>query len=166
MAGQAESESGRLVKPESVPKTIRWKSKRKLLDYETVFRRTVSDRFRALIEEIELGVHQFEPIQFINKDGSELATRWFWQVCNRLASTDPETTNFDISRGVWLPPLLGDRRLYFDEKRIGDVKFWHDKHLGGGPYITDAVKQRIEEAGITGVYFGERKKVLGEQVSA
>ena len=132
LAAQGESDSGRRVKPESVPKVIRWNTKRKLLDYETKFRRTVSDRFRALIEEIEPGVHQFEPIQFINKDGSELAVRWFWQVCNRLESVDRETTNLDTSRKGWRRPPLERAILFFDPRKIGDAKFWHDKHVGGG----------------------------------
>ncbi|MEL7188458.1 MAG: DUF1629 domain-containing protein [Pseudomonadota bacterium] len=149
-----------------MPKIIRWNTKRKLLDYETKFRRTVSDRFRALIEEIEPGVHQFEPIRFINKDGSDLAVRWFWQVCNRLASADPETTNYDTSRGVWLRPLLEDARLFFDEKKIGDAKFWHDKHLGGGPFVTNDVKEKIEKAKMSGIHFNGPRKTLGEARNA
>ena len=70
--------SGRGVKPESFSKVIRLGSKRKLLDYEKARRKTVSDRFRHLIEEIELGIRQFEPIRFIAKTGEDLANRWFW----------------------------------------------------------------------------------------
>ncbi len=101
----SRSFSGRRAKPESVPKVIRWKSKRKLLDYEGAYvGYSVSDRFRALIEEIEPGVHQFEPIRFVAKDGSLLEDRWFWQICNRINSVHPELSNWLLGPRTWRPP--------------------------------------------------------------
>jgi hypothetical protein len=84
----SRSFSGRRAKPDSMPKVIRWMSKRELLDYEGAYTGySVSDRFRDLIEEIEPEVHQFEPIRFVAKDGTLLEDRWFWQItaANTLA---------------------------------------------------------------------------------
>jgi hypothetical protein len=153
--------SGRRVKPESIPKAIRWMSKRELLDFETVCQGTVSQRFRALIEEIEPGIHQFEPIRFIAKDRSLLADRWFWQVCNRLDSVNREKSDWVLLGNAiqsWSPPskrlrIDGKHHLVFDVARIGDTRFWHDKHISTTLLVSDAAKSRIELAGITGVHF-------------
>ena len=146
--------SGRRVKPESVPKAIRFGSKRKLLDYETARRKTVSDRFRQLIEEIEPGVHQFETIRFIAKTGEDLGNRWFWQVCNRLDTVHAEqTANYKRNPTFWQATLHGEPKLVFSSDAIGQAQFWHDKHLDGGPYVSDAAKVRIVAEAMTGVHF-------------
>ena len=149
----SRSFSGRRAKPESVPKVIRWKTKRKLLDYETACRRTVSDRFRALIEEIESGVHQFEPVRFVSKDGADIGARWFWQVCNRIDSVHRGLTNMVLPKFNWRTPVGVEPRIGFDVSAIGHVSFWHDKHILNATFVSDAAKSRIEAAGITGVHF-------------
>lgn len=149
----APSFTGRRIVRESIPKTIRWKSKRKLLDYETTCIKTVSDGFRALIEEIEPGVHQFEPVRFIGKDRGDLGNRWFWQICNRIDSVHRGRTTMILPKFNWrsqvgVPPIL-----VFDIAAIGPAAFWHDKHISNASYVSDATKSRIETAGITGVHF-------------
>jgi hypothetical protein len=152
----SRSFSGRRALPESVPMVIRWMRKRPLLDYETSCRKTVSARFRALIEEIEPGVHQFEPIRFIAKDGAPLADRWFWQICNRIDSVHRERTNWFLDRGVWFPPpkpRTEEPLIVFDVREVAKAQFWHDKHGLSGTFVSDAAKTCIEAAGITGVHF-------------
>ena len=156
--------SGRRVKPESVPKVIRFKSKRPLLDYEGTWNiYSVSDRFRALIETIEPGVHQFEPVRFIGKDGSDLGTRWFWQICNRIDSVHREKTDWVLEGGViWGPSASFDSRNptfpVHDLHKIGHAKFWHDKHISNAAYVSDDAKSLIEAAAITGVHFTHREQ--------
>lgn len=156
-----EGDSGRRVKPDSLPKVIRWKSKRSLLDYEVAFVRTVSERFRALIEEIEPAVHQFEPIDFIAEDRSQLGTRWFWQVCNRLDTVDREKTDLVMGNVIWriddsIPK--GQRIGYvFNLSQIGNAQFWIDKHQCSMTLCSENAKSRIEAAGITGLRFIQQK---------
>lgn len=148
------SNSGRKVKEDSVPKLIRWNMKRKLLDYENAFISTVSDRFRDLIEEIEPGIHQFVPVKFIAKDDSDLAMRWFWQICNRIDGINREYTNWTLSNGrVWKPTAGQVHKLVIDLEAIGAAKFWHDKHVSGATFVSDDAKKRIEDASITGTRF-------------
>lgn len=150
----SRSFSGRRAKPESVPKVIRWKSRRKLLDYEGAYvGYSVSDRFRDLIEEIEPGVHQFEPIRFVAKDGQLLDERWFWQICNRIDGMHEELTNMVFNVKVWTPPPKPDvGKPVYDLRKIGAAQFWHDMHTKG-TFASDEAKARIDEAGITGVHF-------------
>ena len=157
----SRSFSGRRAKPESVPKVIRWKSKRKLLDYEGAYiGSSVSDRFRDLIEEIEPGVHQFEPIRFVAKDGKVLEDRWFWQLCNRIDGMHAELTNWQLGPRTWRPPSkprTEEPRMVFDSGKISGAHFWHDKHAKG-TFVSNAAKERIDTAGVTGVHFNHREQ--------
>jgi hypothetical protein len=113
---------------------------------------------RALIEEIEPGVHQFEPIKFLAKDGSFLEDRWVWQICNRLDSVNRQATKMILSDGlIWAADftLPEDQRgpMVFDTQQIGDAKFWHDKHVGAGNFCTDDVRETFDKAKITGLRY-------------
>lgn len=153
--------SGRRVKPESLPKVMRWMSQRQLLDYEAAFVPTISERFRALIEEIEPRVHQFEPIEFIAKDRSPLGSRWFWQVCNRLDTVDREKTDLVMGNVIWRTDesIPKDQRIgyVFNLFQIGNAQFWFDKHQCSMKLCSDKAKIRIEAAGITGLQFIQQK---------
>ena len=152
----SRSFSGRRVRPESVPRVIRWLSRRPFLDFENAIRKTVSDRFRAIIEELEPGVHQFEPIAFVAKDGSPLGRRWFWQICNRIDSVHRGKTTWVLNRVQWMPPLepgAEEPRLVFDLARIGSARFWNDKHSSSSNFMSDDAKSRLEAEKITGLRF-------------
>lgn len=154
----SRSSSGRRAKRKSVPKVIRWMSKRKLLDYENACRKTVSDRFRGLIEELEPGVHQFEPIQFVAKDGTPLEDRWFWQICNRIDGMHADLTNMVFSGRGWRPPPKPEiPRPVYSQRAIGGAHFWHDMHADG-TFVSDFAKSHIDDAGITGVHFKHREQ--------
>ena len=158
LRGSSTSFSGRRAKPETLPKVIRWKSRQRVGDFAGVFRKTVSDRLRTLIEEIEPGVHQFEPIKFLAKDGSFLEDRWVWQICNRLDSVNRQATKMILRNGkIWAPdftlPKNEQGPMIFDALQIGSAKFWHDKHVGAGNFCTDDVRQTLDKAKITGLYY-------------
>ena len=147
--------SGRRLVANDAPKQVLWASKRKLLDYESSRMINVSARFRDLIEEIEPGIHQFIPVEFVAKDGSLLGTRWFWQVCNRLDSVHRGLTNWTMfeSGSAWREPNVPGAEFIFNLDAIGQCKFWHDKHISSGRYVTDEVKARIDRAGMTGLRY-------------
>lgn len=145
--------SGRRVRPDSVPKVIRRFGRRKLLDFEGQFVWTVSDRFRQLIEEIEPGVHQFEPVRYINRDGQLYEERWFWQVCNRLDSVDRERSTGELRRVVYGPRKGVPFRVVFNLEAIGRAKFWCDKHYGLGQLVTDEVHERLVAERVTGLRY-------------
>lgn len=154
--------SGRRVKPETVPRVIKWKSRQKIGDFCSSHRKTVSGRLRALIEEIEPGVHQFEPIAFVAKDGSHLEERWFWQICNRIDSVNREETDWILFKGViWAPddriPKDERRGLVFDTGKIGAASFWHDKHDSNSNYCSSSARERLIETGMTGFRFYPQK---------
>jgi hypothetical protein len=164
LRGSSTAFSGRRVKPETLPKVIRWKSRQKIGDFADDCRHTVSSRLRALIEEIEPGVHQFEPIKFLAKDGSFLEDRWFWQICNRIDSVNRQATKMILRNGViWAAdftlPENEQGSMVFDTLQIGSAKFWHDKHVGAGNFCTDDVREILDKAKITGLRYRHFEQV-------
>jgi hypothetical protein len=145
--------SGRRLRVENAPTQVRWLSRRKLQDYESTRMANVSLRLRSLIEEIEPRIHQFIPVEFVAKDGSHLADRWFWQVGNRLDSVHRGKTNWQLPRSVWRSPVDEEPRLVFDLAKVGNAKFWHDKHIILGTNVTDETKARLQAEGMTGMVY-------------
>jgi hypothetical protein len=142
------------VVPDSVPKVIRRYGKRKPQDFENQWVATVSDRLRRLLEEIEPEVHQFEPLRYEDEKGVLLEERWFWQVCNRRDSVHRELSEVRLDGVVWRPSGKGPGwNVVFDLQRIGDAKFWCDKHLNIGRMIMDEVHASLLGARVTGMRF-------------
>ena len=131
--------SGRRAVAESIPSIIRWTSKRRFLDYETSIVKTVSERLRTLIEEIEPGVHQFQNVEYVSKDGNSLGSRSFWQICNRIDSIHRTEGNWTFNGVNREPPpkSLGPPRLVFDIEKTGTAEFWHDKHDSAETIMSD-----------------------------
>ena len=114
----------------------------------------VSARMRDLIEELEPGIHQFIPIDFVDRDGRFLEKRWFWQVCRRLDSVHRECTNWVLKHGVvWSGARIENPRLVFDKAAVGGSLFWRDKHLTIGIIVADRAKEEMVQAGFTGLRY-------------
>ena len=154
LLGGSQGYSGRRIKPESVPKVIRFLSKRRLQDFEGQFIKTVSDRFRDIIEKLEPDVHQFEQVQYVSKNGSVLEKRWFWQICNRLDTVHRGKTDW-VLEGAWLPPQGWNKvsKPIFDLSQIGDAKFWNDKHLVSADLCSDEAREYLDAAGVSGLRY-------------
>lgn len=140
--------SGRTVDPDSMPTKIYWASNRKTQDYKSLFVRTVSERFKILIEEIEPKVHQFVPLEFVRKSGDLLENRWFWQIRNRIDSVFTDRPGWVFDRVLWRRPA-GDT-LIFQDNKIGDTHFWHEKHLLSDIFMSEFAMARLNEEDISG----------------
>lgn len=146
--------AGRRIRPEAVPPNLTWFSKRTPTDFQWTTLYSVSDRLRDLIEEIEPGIHQFEPLSLITKRGVLIDQRWFWQVCRRLDTVDSDKTTWRY-RTFW-SPTENSSRLVLDPVRAAGVHFWRDKHLIDPILLcSDLAKSRIEAAGMTGIVYRE-----------
>jgi hypothetical protein len=67
--------SGRRVKTEGLPTKVQWWDRRPVPDFEIIHSPTmiVSQRFRDVVEAVEPGVHQFEPVEYVTKQGEHVA---------------------------------------------------------------------------------------------
>lgn len=135
---------GMKVEIPNPPRTWQWRSAKKLLDYYTPDSfPMVSDRFKSIIEVFEPDVHQFFPVQVVDKKKEPLAERWLWNVCNRIDSVDREHTTYIQKRGgFWShPDRIQDAdlpasynrsvapKMVFSNERIGRAHFWRDPNL-------------------------------------
>ena len=145
---------------EDVPHKLRWKAgKLKLPDLTTAAGcYIVSERLRALIEELEPGVHQFIPIELYRAREKVSFTRCYWfVVCSRIDSVNEEQTTFvfrgDRSLRVGFWNGLGDqsRVLVFDTKKIGNSHIWYDIYLSmGWTYISNEFHDALLGHGMKG----------------
>ena len=126
--------------------------KRKLTDLRSEFALLVDAKFRAEVETLEPGVHQFFPIELVWKDGSHAADRFWFVPCNRLDSVDRAKTTI-IFRSFWYFDNDPSKKLVFSRAQIGDHHAWIDKFIipSGGVWISNLLKQRLESAGVTGM---------------
>ena len=148
-----QSTSGRRVVPSSVPRVIRRQAGDRIQDFEGVFVYTVSDRLRRLIEELEPGIHQFEPLRYIGNHDETLEERWFWQVCHRLDSVHRKLSNVELAGSRWRPRSGREWDIAFDSQQIAGKSFWCDKHLQIGIIIADEVRERFVAERVTGLEY-------------
>lgn len=152
------------------PKRVKWDDAKgnPVPDFDKMPTLNVSERAKKLIENVEPGVHQFFPVEYFDRNGDSLETRYWFVVCNRIDSLDREHSIMVLYRGeVWRPPsdlvrrgepipdhidLKQPAKIVFNLKAIGNAQLWHDKHLdGGGVYISDELAQRLKDEALTGL---------------
>lgn len=145
---------GRAYEPQHVPGKIELSGPRRpIRDVYDAFALLVDQKFKAAVEKLEPGLHQFFPVDLLWQDGSHAADRYWFVPCTRLDSVDREKTTFEF-RGLW--DLLGgpEKRLVFSRAEIGDHHVWIDKFIHvPTPIISDALKAELEAAGVTGLDF-------------
>src|SRR3990167_10555709 len=87
--GYVSAQAGRRIKTDHVPTKLEWRSRSKVPDVDgPLIAKTVPERFRGIVEELEPGVHQWLPVEFVDKKGNHLADRYYFIPCNRLDSVD------------------------------------------------------------------------------
>ena len=171
--------SGRPVNAEHVPTKMRWGDARyKIPDFNRSWCINVSERAKKLIDHYEPNTHQFFPVEYYNKSGKLLESRYFMVVCNRIDSLDHDKTTmvfirdnhgsywlpvFDLvarSRQHLIPPHLQHdtkSKLVFNRAQIGSHKIWRDKYLleGNGPWISDELATALKTSDLTGLGLSE-----------
>jgi hypothetical protein len=167
---------GRPVRPENVPTVLHWKQPRWAL--ADICKPSgfpcVSERFKALIEDLEPGVHQFFPLELVNGKREHLADRWLWVVCQRIDSVDREHSNLVLRRGaLWLapsevpegelPPNIDPSlaaKVVFNSAQVGGAHFWRDKFSRPSLlFCSDKAAAAIEEQEMTGAKLLEKETV-------
>ncbi|MDG6078701.1 hypothetical protein E3U23_05780 [Erythrobacter litoralis] len=111
----------------------------------------VSARAKEAIENLEPGVHQFVPVEYLDKRGRHLEHR-FWfitgQIIDSIDSIDRAHTNPIFYLNSWrsakdiarrYPELLpegadptAEPKLVFNLDQIGSAHMWRDRFAGGG----------------------------------
>jgi len=90
----------------------------------------VSPRFKDVIERLEPSVHQFFPLEIVNKAREPIAEHWLWVVCNLIDSVDRAHSNMRFINGRrWTADGVENPKLVFSSSQIGDYHFWRDQYL-------------------------------------
>lgn len=153
--------TGKALDPGTLPQMVEWPHD-DLDDFGV--HRDVSDRFRAYVEALEPGVHQFLPASFIRPDGQRV-DRYFWQVRRVIEALDHEMSNFNGEYEITVESPSG-KRVKAKERRpefyvfrpdvIGDAHFWVERGLRAGYgmfYCSQTARDRASEALMTGIGF-------------
>ena len=129
----------------------------------------VSSRFKAIVERFELGVHQFMPLEVVDKRGKFLSSHWLFIPCHGISSADEAHTTMVKYKGGWSVPrdlirrgeehLLPDDydpenkiRYVFSESKAAGYHAWRDKgiriyhHL-----ISDELAALLKAADLSGL---------------
>ena len=150
---------GRSVEPDFLPAQIRpTLNKKRFPDYFSLNGRWVSEAFRTVAEVFEPGVHQFFPVDVVDKRGELLDKRYLFVVCNRIDSVHREKTErlwMPKGSGRWMrrstlktspefitrhivvpedaeldnPEWYKRDKLVFDKSKIEGHHIWVDKYL-------------------------------------
>lgn len=154
--------SGRRVKCDGLPTRVRWSDHRPVPDFQisdapTMF---VSERFRDVVEHVEPGVHQFEPVEYVGKGGSHVANMFVFVICSRIDSVDRERTTMYRFHHFWQAAgPTGGSRLVFNAAQVGDHHLWIDKYLPDFTLASSHFVDAARDAGLVGVSFREWETV-------
>jgi hypothetical protein len=160
--------SGFRVQADGLPKVVRIADARHLIDLDTDGAlKYASARARHLIERFEPGVHQFEPVDFVDRNGAKLADMFALFVCRRLDSVDRDHTNMLLSPSYWrpardvarrkpglVPPgydLDQPSRCVFSERQVGSAHLWRDIHIAHNIYMSGELVDAFDAEGLTGL---------------
>lgn len=112
----------------------------------------VSDKVKAIIEDMEPGVHNFIEKELFSYDGDFLERRWFVNICTRIETFSlTEGRVSEDSNGHSYGPW-GD--MPFDvvvlSERIAGRAIWNEYRWFDRPLISDAFVDRLKSAGARG----------------
>lgn len=165
------------VDPANLPKHFKWLSHdcSPPDDFDQTPWMNISARAKAAIEELEPGVHQFVPVEYLDKNGKHLENR-YWFITGRIIdSVDREHTNLIFHLSSWRPvrdiarrfpdlvPLGADLteepKLVFNLSQIGTAHMWLDRYAGSGgkgspPFVSQAMHDHLQASELTGVAYG------------
>jgi len=168
--------AGHRVTSDPFPRTlVKEGPKRPVMDFEqTMDLMIVSDAFRICVEEVEPGVHQFEPVEVRWKDGSIAATLYYFIVCTDLDSIAADHVEGERKlvdyygdgvqrlspwRGASGTPSLRPNKMIFNLEAIGSHCIWQDGYLASNVLCSDVFKSAYEAANLVGAYFGQRRAI-------
>lgn len=136
----------------------------------------VSDRLRAMMEDLEPDVHQFIPMTILRSPGDAYEGPFFYLVRQTLAQgmipeRSPAAMIEDRGEGRRLikmhPKASNPYDFVFNSSVVGNLHYWEDasdqrKKTGTtyfitGKLVSDTFRERFRAVGMTGLTFGRRQ---------
>ncbi|MBE1206266.1 imm11 family protein [Aminobacter carboxidus] len=127
--------------------------RRRITDIYSGYGLFVDEKFKGVVERLEPNLHQFFPVEFVWKNGSHAAHRYWFAPCTRLDTVDRQKTTFEF-RNLWFLDGSKDKDLVFSRSQIGDHHVWIDKFIVmPNPGISEVLKAELDAAGVTGAHY-------------
>lgn len=163
------------VDPTFLPKRLQWLSRDRSPpdDFDRGAWFSVSARAKEAIEALEPDIHQFVPVEYLDKSGKHLEHRYWFFAGRIINSVDREHTNMIFHLNSWrpvrdiarrypdlVPPgadLTAAPKLVFNLSQIGGAHMWYDRYLAGGkgspPFISQSMHDHLQANGMTGIVY-------------
>ncbi|WP_367714277.1 DUF1629 domain-containing protein (plasmid) [Nitratireductor sp. GISD-1A_MAKvit] len=115
----------------------------------------VSERFRSVVERLEPGKHQFQPVELVDAEGNHLA-HYFWLVpCARVDGMDREHTTHEFYKERSWRQIPG-KKYVVSLKQTAGHHLWIDPRTNFGTvFISQELHDALEAANLGGLGFGE-----------
>lgn len=157
-----------------MPTQINWSSGQSLRpdDLDRTPWMNVSARAKDAIEQLEPGVHQFVPVEYLGKAGKHLEFRYWFITGYVIDGVDRERTTMVFVMNMWIPAkhvaqdfpellppgtdLAAEPKLVFNLGQIGGAHLWRDRFAGGGghgtaPFMSQVMRDHLTANGLTGI---------------
>jgi Immunity protein family (Imm11) len=153
---QSSQYQGLPVDMSGLPKKARWGGAKRDLDdlqMEAGYF-LVSAKMRDVIETLEPGIHQFQPVELNWKDGNH-ATDFFWfNICNRVDAMDREQTTHPFNERIGCWSFVEGRKFVVRSDKISRIHVWVESRLTTSPiFVSEEFKVTMAAAGISGIGF-------------
>ncbi len=152
-------QSGRRLKTDFLPTKAKRSGagKQPIEDFKDVrLAQICSGAFRDLVVKFDPGVHQFEPLKILDRDGEPEKRNFFWFFpCVRLHALDPDRVIPPLNAlgyyDMTIPP--DDWNFVFRREIVGDHDVFCTAEVFNLIFVSDRLKQAIEIAGFSGIRF-------------
>lgn len=147
-----------------LPKTVRFGGHaRELVDLQKEAGHfLVSGRMRDVIEALEPGVHQFQPVELIWKDGSHAADFFWFNICNRVDGMDREKTTHPFNERIGIWSFVEGRKYVVSLKQTAGFHAWIDSRLtSGSVFVSEDFKAAMAASEVTGIGFNTFETTCG-----
>jgi hypothetical protein len=146
---------GRMLTPEQIPKWARRVSRGTEMPdvFHIAAAWCISERFKELIEHDEPDIHGFYPVPLFQKDGSEIAVRFFLlDVRQVIDAVVPEASDTFLSRlpdGRSVIQFNDYARVAVDLSKVAGRHMWRGRqHLVERIFMSDALVAALQRAKI------------------
>ncbi len=152
---------GKAFPKQYYPKQVKIETGDEVFDYHGIKGMMImSDRLKCAVEDIEPDVHQFVPVEMLNRDGSPYGGKfWFWSICTMLDVINPELGGV-YKRGSEKYPDIYDwvirsgegmrEKLAVYKDKIAGRAMWYDKRMYGNMFFCDALVDHMRAENMTG----------------
>ena len=116
----------------------------------------VRDNFRAVVERLEPGLHQFEPVNVWRKDRTPAGTFFWFFPCNRIDAMDKERSGHQYDERLRRWKFVDGQKYAANLDAIGTRHVWHDSAVAFHfPFCSQGFKDAMDKAGVRGIGYRE-----------